>query len=576
MWSNNKKVDTLVNILIFLVAINFFHYGQFILPVICLILFVDRKFTFKVNNIKVFILLCLFGIAFCLFSYKLGFYCVMGFCLPMSYYIGSNIVNPNEENIKKLIYIIAFGMASHIILNMVYSYSIKGEDLVADRKDCVRENYLYTLRSHVLTKDYSSYEINGYVFKNEKVSVDGYHELLDDGSVDYYYVNNCGYISSKYLNSEFYETGLDGSIYSDVFFRSGGDPSKVEYYEKDATNFKNNVMPDKVNALYINAEAIVSADEYIDIANSTSGINAFVVDIKDCYIDTQLAYNSPVTSKYAPSTSNIPNSYETYRENIKKLKDAGYYLIGRITAFKDDAFAYDNPQEALIYNGDLYEYGFVKWPSIYSRKMWEYNVALALEAVNEFGFNEIQFDYCRLPEDVEDVELKNTYGESRIEAITNFLRYAAEQLHNVGAYISADVFGETSGDDPNSFSAWSTSYGQFWPAISNAVDAISSMPYPDHFGAYAYGIEEPWVDVYDLMYSWGKATHHAQENTYDKAKCRTWIMAQNSDPYDIEYTPSFIADQIKGLKDAGVCDGYLTWNASSSISKYYSYTDVLN
>ena len=456
------------------------------------------------------------------------------------------------------------------------TYYVLDEDLVVDRKDCVREDYLYTLRSHVLTSDYSSYEINGYVFKNEKVSVDGYHELLDDGSVDYYYVNNCGYMPSKYLNSEFYETGLDGSIYSDVFFRSGGDPTKIEYYEKEETNFENNVMPEEVKALYINAEAIVSADEYIDIANATNGINAFVIDIKDCYVDTQLAYDSNVAEKYAPSTSNIPNSYETYKENIKKLKDAGFYLIGRITAFKDDAFAYDNPQEALIYNGELYEYGFVKWPSIYSRKMWEYDIALALEAVNDFGFNEIQFDYCRLPEDVEGVELKNTYGESRSEAITNFLRYAAEQLHNAGAYVSADVFGETSGDDPNTFSAWPTSYGQFWPAISNAVDAISSMPYPDHFGAYSYGIAEPWVDVYDLMYSWGKATYYAQENTYDKAKCRTWIMAQNSDPYDIEYTPDFIADQINGLKDAGVFDGYLTWNASSSINKYYSYADVLN
>ena len=60
MWSNNKKVDALVNILIFLVTINFFHYGQFILPVICLILFIDKKFKFKVNNIKLFVLLCLF------------------------------------------------------------------------------------------------------------------------------------------------------------------------------------------------------------------------------------------------------------------------------------------------------------------------------------------------------------------------------------------------------------------------------------------------------------------------------------------------------------------------------------
>ena len=456
------------------------------------------------------------------------------------------------------------------------TYYVLDSDLEENRQDCVKEKTLYTLRSHVLTKEYDSYLINGYVFKNEEVEINGYHELLNDGNVDYYYVNNCGYIPSIYLASEFYETGSDSSIYSDVFYKSGGDPTKVEYYKKDNVSFENNVMPDKVKALYINAEAISLADRYIDIADSTSGINAFVVDIKDCYIDTQLAYDSIATNKYAPSTSNIPNSYETYKENVKKLKDAGYYLIGRITAFKDDAFAYDNQDEALLYNGRLYEYGSVKWPSIYSRKMWEYNVALALEAINDFGFNEIQFDYCRLPEDVEDVDLRNTYNESRIEAVTNFLRYASEQLHNAGAYISADVFGEISGYDASSFTAWPTSYGQFWPAISNAVDAISSMPYPDHFSAYAYDIAEPWIDVYDLMYSWGRATYYAQENTYDKAKCRTWIMAQSSDPYDVEYTPDFIEDQIQGLKDAGVFDGYLTWNAGSSISRYSSYIDVLD
>ena len=78
------------------------------------------------------------------------------------------------------------------------------------------------------------------------------------------------------------------------------------------------------------------------------------------------------------------------------------------------------------------------------------------------------------------------------------------------------------------------------------------------------------------MYSWGRATYFAQEKTYDPAKCRTWIMAQSSDPYDVEYTPNFIEDQIQGLKDANVFDGYLTWNAASSISRYTSYIDVLN
>ena len=127
MWSTNRKVDLLVNVLIFLVSINFFHIGQLLLPVICLILFVDNKLKFKVNSIKVFILLCLFGLTFCLFSFKLGFYCVMGFCLPMAYYIGSNIKKIDEDSIKKIAYIIALGMASHVLLNMVYSRIIIGE-----------------------------------------------------------------------------------------------------------------------------------------------------------------------------------------------------------------------------------------------------------------------------------------------------------------------------------------------------------------------------------------------------------------------------------------------------------------
>ena len=208
--------------------------------------------------------------------------------------------------------------------------------------------------------------------------------------------------------------------------------------------------------------------------------------------------------------------------------------------------------------------------------MWEYNVALALEAVNEMGFDEIQFDYVRLPEDVEDVDLKNYYNETRVQAVTNFLRYASEYLHNAGAYVSADVFGETSGDSDERFSCFVSYYGQFWPAISNAADAVSSMPYPDHFSGGAYGIAAPWADPGALMYAWGRATNYAQQNTFDPAKCRTWIMAQNSDPYDIVYTDEFIKDQIEGLRNAGVDDGYLTWNAASSLSKYSQYIDVLD
>ncbi|MBO7697447.1 MAG: hypothetical protein J6S38_00255 [Erysipelotrichaceae bacterium] len=454
-------------------------------------------------------------------------------------------------------------------------YYVGDEYLVQNRDECVRETDLYALRDHVLTENYDDFRIADFIKKGTHLTISGFHELLSDGTVDYYKVNDTGYISSKYVAQEYYETGLDSSIYADLYYGDGGSPEAIDYYNKEEFTPRT-IMPEKVNGLYINAEAIFAAEDYIQLAKSTSGINAFVVDIKDCYIDTQLAYESAVAKEYAPSTYNIPNTYESYKENVRKLKDAGYYLIGRITAFKDDSFAIDNPEEALMYNDTLYNYGSVKWPSIFSRKMWEYNVALALEAVNELGFDEIQFDYVRLPEDVEGVELRNRYDETRAQAVTNFLRYAAEYLHNAGAYVSADVFGEISGDTSLSFSAFVSYYGQFWPAISNAADAISSMPYPDHFAGYSYGISEPWSYPGELMYSWGKATYYAQENTYDKAKCRTWIMAQNSEPYDVVYDSSMIAAQIDGLRKAQVDDGYLTWNAASSLYKYEQYASVLD
>lgn len=120
MWSERKYVSIVIDILLFMLSMNFLHYGQFILPVICLILFVDNKFRFYVYKPYAFIILCLFSLSYFLFSYKLGFYSVMGFCLPMAYYIGSNLKDKNKENIKHLVYIIAFGMSTHLVLNFFY------------------------------------------------------------------------------------------------------------------------------------------------------------------------------------------------------------------------------------------------------------------------------------------------------------------------------------------------------------------------------------------------------------------------------------------------------------------------
>ena len=126
IWSNNKYISIVINVLLFLLGINFFHYGQFILPVICLILFINNKYKIKVNNIKTFIVLILFSISYFAFSYKQGFYSVMGFCLPMAYYIGSNIKDTSENSAKSIIYLISFGMICHVMLNFLMDYILNG------------------------------------------------------------------------------------------------------------------------------------------------------------------------------------------------------------------------------------------------------------------------------------------------------------------------------------------------------------------------------------------------------------------------------------------------------------------
>lgn len=124
MWSDKKLVNIIVNSLLFLMGINFGHFGQIFLPIICLIIFIDNHFQFKVHNPFIFIILCLFGVSFYAFSYKQGFYSVMGFCLPMAYYLGCNLRNNGQDNIKNLIYLFSLAMICHVLLNFALDFYI--------------------------------------------------------------------------------------------------------------------------------------------------------------------------------------------------------------------------------------------------------------------------------------------------------------------------------------------------------------------------------------------------------------------------------------------------------------------
>ena len=96
------------------------------------------------------------------------------------------------------------------------TWYVSESDLTEDRRDCVRETTLYALRDHVLTTDWDDFHISGWVNKKQELNVTSYHELLEDGSVDYYQINSEGYISSKYTAQEYYETAYDASVYERI------------------------------------------------------------------------------------------------------------------------------------------------------------------------------------------------------------------------------------------------------------------------------------------------------------------------------------------------------------------------
>ncbi len=305
-------------------------------------------------------------------------------------------------------------------------------------------------------------------------------------------------------------------------------------------------------------------DAYLDIAKN-SGINAFVVDIMD---GGAVGYAGPVMEAYSPSSAKVAcNSVETYRAAIQKIKDAGFYVIGRITTFNDTLLIKDHPEYAITDTaGNPLRLSGEHWPSAYNRTAWQYKVDLAVEAVELMGFHEIQFDYVRFPdstwryEDAGTIDFRNTYSETKAQAIQRFLMYATDRIHEKGAYVSADVYGESAYN-------YVTAYGQYWPAISNVVDAISGMPYPDHFSAS--GSWRPWEHPYDTLYSWGQCVVARQGETATPAAVRTWIQAYNAirEPYN-HYGPDQVAAQIKGLRDSGCTGGYMTWNSGSSLDKY--------
>ena len=448
------------------------------------------------------------------------------------------------------------------------SYLVKKDNITSNKKDVVTEKEKYVRTSVTIYQNEKDSKIASFIKKGNKLQILDYDYFDDDGLVNMYKVKNDskeGWVYRKYLvdteeeaQANYNENGVYDIHKDRKYSRElyGGKASTLDYYPFERVEFENNPLLKVAKAMYLNAGTISGIDSYLEIAKS-SGVNAMVVDIKD----GALAYPVEIAKEYSQTAYDTAiNDFSDYKNAITKIKEAGIYAIGRIVVFNDSHYGKDHPEDCIISPAS-----YQAWPSAYSRGAWEYNVELAKAAIKDMGFNEIQFDYVRFPETAyqmsqnSNTNFRNAYEEEKAEAVQNFLFYAADQIHKEGAYLSVDVFGECS-------SEYVTSYGQYWPAISNIVDAISSMPYTDHFGRNI----DTWSNAYQTVYNWATGAAKRQTEIPTPAVARTWITAYDT-PYwnpTVVYNASKISDQAQALVDAGLDGGFITWHSGSSLSKY--------
>lgn len=321
--------------------------------------------------------------------------------------------------------------------------------------------------------------------------------------------------------------------------------------------------PDTVKALYLTgwtAGDTTRLNHFVELAKKTE-INAYVVDIKDD--DGLVGYESEL-----PAVKELKAWLKKYNVDkvIKTFHDNDIYVIGRVVCFKDPVLSSKRADLAVKNtSGELWrDNNNMTWLDPYNRECWPYLIDIAKEAVQN-GFDEIQFDYIRFPNDGNKKAMNfNNKEIEKFDLINEFVLYAKKELP--GVILSADVFGiicESPEDTED--------IGQYLELIGKDIEYISPMVYPSHYALgqivnnvkFAKPDLEPYAVVYNSLIKAKSRISNAEDykadiRPYLQGFTAPWLRKGN---YQV-YGPSQIKEQIKAVYDAGFTE-WIIWDPSN-------------
>lgn len=316
------------------------------------------------------------------------------------------------------------------------------------------------------------------------------------------------------------------------------------------------LTPFRPKAVYLSVYGITSPalrSAAVNLATPRTAINALVIDVKG---DRGMTPYRSAAREAIGAAANTPGNapfVQDFPGLIAHLHALHLYLIARIVVFKDEPLAEAHPEWSVrnAAGKPWSDSQGMPWMDPFSHDVWQHNLDIAEEAAR-MGFDEIQFDYVRFPDQAGLQFMSPSNRDTRTAAIIGFLQAARTRLAPYNVFVAADIFGYVC------WNANDTAIGQQLELLGAPLDYISPMLYPSGFTWGLPGCSNPVAEPAQIV---GRSLAQAKRRTgFSGVRFRPWLQAFRDYAFDHRAFDGAAIRAQTDAADAADSDGWMLWN----------------